>query len=118
MWSTPIHLLSHTSGVAAIIAALGLLAWPAFRYPHMWRYLESRRHLARNRAPVSPRSLADDHETDSRMVAKQPIVERSKSHRRCADDGRRSAWSALRSRPGPELNNARAIDTFPGQRPT
>jgi hypothetical protein len=42
MWTVLIHFSGPTLGVAAVIAVLGISARSVFRYPYMWRYLESR----------------------------------------------------------------------------
>jgi hypothetical protein len=43
MWTVLAHLSGPVLGVAAVLAVLGASARPIFRYPFMWRYLETRR---------------------------------------------------------------------------
>jgi len=63
-------ILAHLSGPAltvAAVAAMGTWVRPIFRYPHMWRYLESRRETASAHPgtplPCQPPALPADYET-------------------------------------------------------
>lgn len=47
MWNLIAHLPVPALGTAGILGLLGLCARPIFKYPHMWRYLESR-HRSRD----------------------------------------------------------------------
>ncbi|MCU1685188.1 MAG: hypothetical protein JWQ81_5927 [Amycolatopsis sp.] len=42
MWNFVTHLQIPALGVGGGLAALGIGVRSVFRYPHMWRYLESR----------------------------------------------------------------------------
>jgi hypothetical protein len=55
MWNVLAHLSGPALTVAAI-AVLGTSVRPVFRYPHMWRYLESRQKsdACTSGAPIAP----------------------------------------------------------------
>jgi hypothetical protein len=67
MWTVFIHLSGSTLCVAAVIAVLGISARSVFRYPYMWRYLESRLwtqydSASKNgEANAQRASIVDDH---------------------------------------------------------
>jgi len=42
MWTVLVHLQIPNLGVASVVTALGVSVRPVFRYPHLWRYMESR----------------------------------------------------------------------------
>jgi len=42
MWTALVHLPGPICGTVAFIISLGISTRSVFRYPHLWRYLESR----------------------------------------------------------------------------
>jgi hypothetical protein len=57
MWTLPIHLSGSACNVTAVLVVLGVSARPVFRYPHMWRYMELRLCMLRDRRSGNPTVL-------------------------------------------------------------
>jgi hypothetical protein len=70
MWTVPAHLSGPALVVVAVIVAVGLSIRPIFRYPHMWRYLESRLRTQRDRQAGEVRGV--------------DLTEHARLERRCA----------------------------------
>jgi hypothetical protein len=62
MWTVLAHLPGPVLGVTAVLAVLGASARPIFRYPFMWRYLETR--LLTRHSCGTPQSANPGQKTD------------------------------------------------------
>lgn len=49
MWNAIAHIPASTAAFTGMTATLGLAIRALFKYPHLWRYLETRHRLRRDR---------------------------------------------------------------------
>lgn len=75
MWTVLNHLSGPALDVAAVIAVLGISARPVFRYPYMWRYLESRLQTQHRRASNKGKRMRDTRTSSMTM----PVYSRQAS---------------------------------------
>lgn len=114
MWNAFGHLV-EPSLVAAAITAVGTSVRAVFRYPHMWRYLESRyRHSI---CPSGTRVRCHHHEvaTGASVVSRYPNGERQDFARILPQD--RTTAGSRTPRPGLPVHGTVARARQPGGKP-
>jgi hypothetical protein len=90
MWTVLVHLSGPACSVAAVLVVLGVAARPVFRYPHMWRYMESRLWARQGHVARKPRCVSD---TEYCQRARRCRTSTPRPHTR------RTAASSSRSNP-------------------